>query len=335
MLSNATFRRFPCDYDMIDEISQLRQILAVARTGSFTRAAQEMNVTQPVLSRSIAAFERRHGIRLFDRGRTGAVPTAIGRAVINDAARLVRSQRSFHDNLELYRRGDAGDVTVGFGSLLASLFLPQLSKSLLRERPSLHLKAVINSVNRLYGQLMDDSLEIIFGNIFQLRAMEDVTVAQAGTLDLAIVVRSGHPLANRGGVTVDDLGSYPAAGAWEWRISEKKHEGGGFTCDNFHILRETVLDTDCIWLSSLMFLQKDIEARRLVALDVAGFHYTETQIGIAHRTGRELSPAAANVIEQIREMMIGASHLAAGLKSGSDSEPGMEAMPAGTTQRLR
>jgi DNA-binding transcriptional LysR family regulator len=288
---------------MIDEISQLKLILAVARTGSFTRAAQEMNVSQPVLSRSIAAFEARHSMRVFDRGRTGAVPTAIGLSVIRDAARLVRTQRDFRANIELYRCGEAGEVAVGLGALLASLFLPELSKTFVRERPKLRLMTVINSSSRLYSQLMDDTLEIIFANNSLLKNMEDVVVSPIGALDLAPVVRFGHPLAGRNGVTLDDLAAFPVAGGWEWRLSERKPEAGGFTCDNFHILRETVLETDCVWLSSLMFLKPDIEQERLVPLKVTDFHYTQTEIGVAHRYGREISPAATGVIDLIKALV--------------------------------
>lgn len=53
------------------EMTRLRHILAVARTRSFSRAAEEEGITQPALSRSIAAFEQRHGVTLFDRGRGG------------------------------------------------------------------------------------------------------------------------------------------------------------------------------------------------------------------------------------------------------------------------
>jgi DNA-binding transcriptional LysR family regulator len=89
---------------MNDELTQVRQILAITRTGSFTRAAQELHISQPVLSRSIASFEARHGVRLFERGRGGAAPTTLGESVIADAAKLLRSARNFQDNLQLYRR---------------------------------------------------------------------------------------------------------------------------------------------------------------------------------------------------------------------------------------
>ena len=55
-------------------------------TGNFARAAERLGITQPTLTRNIATLEARLGLRLFDRGRGGAVPTVFGQAVIDRGA---------------------------------------------------------------------------------------------------------------------------------------------------------------------------------------------------------------------------------------------------------
>ena len=110
------------------ELTRLRHILAVARTGSFSRAAEEERITQPALSRSIAAFEQRHGVILFDRGRGGAHPTPAGRLVIEQARRLLSATNDLERSLRLYGTGEAGRLAFGLGPLLASLFLPGLGQ---------------------------------------------------------------------------------------------------------------------------------------------------------------------------------------------------------------
>ena len=56
-------------------LGRLQQLITVARCGSFSRAAEELNVSQPALSRSIAALERRYGVQIFNRigGTVGLV----------------------------------------------------------------------------------------------------------------------------------------------------------------------------------------------------------------------------------------------------------------------
>lgn len=288
---------------MNDELTQLRQILTIARTGSFTRAAQELNMTQPALSRNVAAFEARHGIRLFDRGRGGAIPTAVGGTVIAEAETLLRSARDFQHNLRLVRQGEAGRIAIGVGPLPASVILPRLSQAMLRERPRLQLSAQIKPVEHLFRPLMDDAIEMIFGNHWQLAQMPDTVAVAIGALPLAIVVRRGHPLVSRRRVSMDDLSAFPVASAVELPIGGLAGDSGAFTCDNFHILRETVLGTDCVWLSSPRFIDDEFARDRLTAIAVDGLQPTSAEISAVHRRGRKLSPAALAVIGEVKNIL--------------------------------
>ena len=64
------------------DLAKLNQLLVIARTGSFSRAAEELRITQPALSRSVAGLEQRFGFRIFERGRGGATPTTVGALVL-------------------------------------------------------------------------------------------------------------------------------------------------------------------------------------------------------------------------------------------------------------
>src|SRR5881397_3804305 len=109
------------------DLVKLRHIVAISDTGSFSRAAEDQHITQPALSRSIASFEARYGVRLFDRGRGGVLPTPAGTFVIEQARGLLRGAGELERNLLLYERGAAGSVSFGLGQLMASLILPRLS----------------------------------------------------------------------------------------------------------------------------------------------------------------------------------------------------------------
>ena len=90
------------------DLNRLRHIVAVARNQSFSRAAEEQGITQPALSRSIAAFERRHGVVLFDRGRGGVHPTAAGNLVIDQARKLLAAAGDLERSLRRHPAGEVG-----------------------------------------------------------------------------------------------------------------------------------------------------------------------------------------------------------------------------------
>jgi LysR family transcriptional regulator, pca operon transcriptional activator len=277
------------------DLTRLRHIVAISRQLSFSRAAEELHITQPALSRSIADFEERFGIRLFDRGRGGVVVTAIGKLVVEEAERVLRAARDLEHNLKLYGAGEAGRISIGLGPLAASLILPRLSQQLLTTRPSLQLKASIKHAEQLFQELLADEIEMIFANSWRIGSSPDVTVTLVGTIRLALIVRSGHPLAARTKVRLSDLRPYPVANAVELPVAGLTGEAGAFVCDNYHILRETVLGTDCVWLASPDLLSDDIAANRLTQVEVADFGPFRNEVSMIHRRGRTMSPAAEAV----------------------------------------
>jgi DNA-binding MarR family transcriptional regulator len=68
-------------YDCMMEINQIRSFCAVARTGSFTRAAEELGIAQPSLSQQIRTLEKKIGTPLFERMGRSVRLTAFGEAL--------------------------------------------------------------------------------------------------------------------------------------------------------------------------------------------------------------------------------------------------------------
>lgn len=76
---------------------QLRHLISVAQTGSFSRSAEAMHLTQPALSRSVRALEQELGIPLFDRIGRHSELTAFGREMLGRARALVAEADELRD----------------------------------------------------------------------------------------------------------------------------------------------------------------------------------------------------------------------------------------------
>ena len=105
------------------DIKHLTHIVALADKRNFARAAEQLNLSQPALSRSIQSAEIELGLRLFDRGNTEVTPTAAGEFVLERARRLVFDSRCLKRDVELYRDRKLGDVAFGVGPYPAATFL--------------------------------------------------------------------------------------------------------------------------------------------------------------------------------------------------------------------
>lgn len=281
-------------------LTRMRHIVAIARLRNFSRAAEELRITQPALSRSIAGFEERFGLRLFDRGRGGVTPTAVGTLVIAEAERLLGVARDLEYNLHVYGSGHAGNIAFGMGPQIASLVLPRLSQILINDRPQLRSRVSIGPVDQLILELMRDDIEMVFANSAQVRSLPDVVVTPVGAMRLAMIVRGGHPLAGKTKVTRADLSCFPAASAVALPTVGITGEAGAFICDNYHILHETVLGTDCLWVACPDFVSADIAEGRLSCLDLADANLGTSELSMARRSGRTMSPAAEAVAAVVR-----------------------------------
>ena len=113
---------------------------AAARTGSFTAAAAELNVTQPAVSRMVGRFEQYLGVRLFDRSNGGAVLTEEGELLHRRVVDGFRSIESGLMEIERRRKWGAETVTISVSSAFTTHWLmPRLDK-LQRQFPNVDLR---------------------------------------------------------------------------------------------------------------------------------------------------------------------------------------------------
>ena len=300
-MSNAFHWHFPylaCMHSLI----RLKHIVAVARTGSFSIAAEDVGISQPALSRSIQAFEEEYGLRLFDRGKGGVTLTPAGRMAVEEARSLLSAAKDFDRGMRSFGKGEAGRTGVGMGPLMASLLLPSLGAALLRQSSPLTFLTRIGPPDQMLESLLEGTIELIVGNSWQLSLVPGVTEERLGILPLAIVVRQGHPLAGSKSLAMRDVESFPAARAFDYGAG-RPSVAGAFVCESFTIMRDVVLQSECTWLVSPALIRQDLADGRLVELDVKDAPTTETQTNLVYLRGRTRSPASLMIAEMVRSMI--------------------------------
>ncbi|MEM7300307.1 MAG: LysR substrate-binding domain-containing protein [Pseudomonadota bacterium] len=141
-------------------IRQLEYAVAVADAGQFGRAAQRLHVAQPSLSAQIAELEASLGMRIFNRGRNGASPTASGFEVIR-RARLVL--REVEDIVALSRNEGlfGGRLRLGVLPSIGPYLLPEVVRKIHTESPELRLVLKEESTLRLEDDLRSGRLDMI------------------------------------------------------------------------------------------------------------------------------------------------------------------------------
>jgi DNA-binding transcriptional LysR family regulator len=127
------------DFDGHMKLAQLKMLVAVADSGSFSAAAAQLDCTQSRISHAISELERGLGARLLARSRDGSVPTDVGHKVLEKARQMLRLEASL---IELARDGGelAGIVRIACFRSVGTHLLPHALEALAHEYPGIRIE---------------------------------------------------------------------------------------------------------------------------------------------------------------------------------------------------
>lgn len=176
------------------DIGLLRAFLAVAEHRNYGRAARELLVTQPTLTKQIQSLEARVGGRLFRRGRHGATLTELGSSLVLEAQDLVRRSDALDRRMGRMARGEVGRLSIGFG--LSSIErAPRLVAAFRRRYPEARLVLDDMSSREQLDRLATGELDVGFMRPPPGGAWGSLAL---GTDRLALATTSGADLSDPG-----------------------------------------------------------------------------------------------------------------------------------------
>ena len=191
---------------------QLRHLLSLAKTGSFSKSAAALFLTQPALSRSIRALEVELGQPLFDRiGRRSEV-TPFGREVVARAGQLVGAADDLRDSAAQMALGNVGTLRIGLGSGPGAMLMAPLLMHTATHHPQLRLDISRGRTDLLERSLRERTIDALVVDARSLAPAPDLRTTEIYEMRGAFLCRPGHPLTRMpGGVSFDQLGAYPVA----------------------------------------------------------------------------------------------------------------------------
>ena len=287
---------------------ELRHLLAldtVAREGTFGRAAERLGYTQSAISQQIAALERVVDGRVFDRpgGPRPVELTPLGDRLLRGARDLLRRVDALDLDLERFRTGEVGRLTIGTFQSTSTALLPELVAELRGQFPELEINVVESDDDDVLAErLRRGELDLSFTagpfgpDVDGIALLDDPFV---------VVARPGQ--FGPGPVSVSQLADWPL-------IGQPPHTACQLANEN--ALRERGLDPDYVFRTSdnttvtamvrsglgvavLPLLCVEADDPRL-ALHSIEPSMPDRPIGLAWRAGRTRSPVAERFIELAR-----------------------------------
>jgi DNA-binding transcriptional LysR family regulator len=295
---------------------RLQHALTVAEHGHFGRAATELHISQPALTRSIQALEAELGVRLFDRTKGRVMPTAFGEIVIRRGKALLSDH---HDLLQEIKNlaGQRTEVLhIALGPHPGAISGFAAVGRLNARHPQIAVSShVHNSWRDLIRDIVDGAAHV---GIMELsRAVEDTRLhaERIGEHVGRFFCRPRHPILRRGSVSLADLFEFPwvstripprIAAAFPKALGRAGHydrTGGDFMpaieIDSLTQFVEMVAGTDALALVPLVIAENALAERRIVIVPVGDIE-PKTQYAFIYLKDRPPNSAVVAYMREVR-----------------------------------
>jgi DNA-binding transcriptional LysR family regulator len=293
------------------ELRQLESFVRIAALGSFTRAAEELALSQPAVTRQISLLEREVKTRLFDRLGRHIALTAAGDALHGYALEILRQMEEAKRAVADVSSGVAGRLTVGASSTAATYLLPPILRQYHESYPAVDLNIHTGLSARIAELVLKNEVDlgVVMGD-HEGPGLTTIPIAESATV---VVVYPDHPLVNKGerGISAEELkGS--ALILMEEGTNLRRYvdrllstaavkEQVSLELDNVEAIKKMIEARLGISLLPLMAVESEIADRRLIALSLADVPGASRPVTVIHRTDKYLSTALKAFIRLTRK----------------------------------
>jgi DNA-binding transcriptional LysR family regulator len=279
----------------------LRVFVAVAHRQSFTRAAEQMGLTQPGVSKSIRELERQAGTRLVERIPTGVRLTEAGTVLLGHARTILAEERAAEDALHALRGLGQGSLRIGASPTIATYLLPAFVHRFSTQHPAIELHLHTAPSRDVAASLLARDLDVGFA---EAPVPEDarLRVIPWREDELVVVAAPSHPLAPQAPISI-------AALANELLVLREPGSGTRKTVLDMleaqHVVPHRIMDADSVEsikrivaaglglsIISRAAIEDMLSLRRLVVLDTTDYRMTRPMNRLSLRTGQSAATKA-------------------------------------------
>jgi DNA-binding transcriptional LysR family regulator len=297
----------------VKPLRSLRHAIVLARHGNYARAARELNLSQPSLTRRIALLEEDLGVTLFDRTRSGVVPTAFGKVLIERGDPLLRGEAALQREIQLLAGLDQGSLFIGAAPYPTQVSVGPAIGRLISLHPGLRVQCMTRDPRSIQQEVALERLDLGIAAIPSIDRDSRLLITPVPPQRLYLACRPGHPLLALPGTpdiaqvlryplvttlltgihayAMENEGQFPATG-----ISSTPDFSPSIQVDSLAMGRQIAWASDAVFPGTEAMLADDVALGRLVRL-ATDAPMLRTVYAILQLKGRTPSPAAQAFID--------------------------------------
>lgn len=170
-------------------LKQIQYFVAVCEEGSLSAAAVRLNCTGPGMSQQMSGLETRLGVSLFDRTSRGVTPTDAGRRFYDRCLIILKTVREAENEIEDFKGGICGSLSVGFAPGVAKSILPQALARFTKEFPQVDIDIASGTADSLVAATSNGTLDFYVGQFIEPQI--GLTAVPIGRYPVGLISGSG------------------------------------------------------------------------------------------------------------------------------------------------
>ena len=192
-------------------LNQLYYFRTIAKYENYHQAAEELYISQPSLSRSIAALEEEFGVKLFQKDGRGIVLTKAGNLFLEYTKRILAECEIAKEKM-IALSGDGGRIDIAYVFPLASHFMPHHVRAFLDEpqNKNVTFRMVQGNTAQVIERLKEGQVDIGFGGYEDKH--DDMEFFPILNQEMVIIVPKNHQLAEKDFISISALNEFPVIG---------------------------------------------------------------------------------------------------------------------------
>jgi DNA-binding transcriptional LysR family regulator len=266
---------------------RLRVFHAVASHLSFTKAAAELFITQPAVSKNIHELESEFDIRLFERKGNKISLTAAGKILLNYSEQIIDVYKQIEFDLSVIKKKFSGRLELGASTTIGQYVLPQVLAKFYQSFPDIKLSLVNNNTEKIEAALLDKKIEL--GIVEGRTQNKQLKYTQFLKDELVAVVHTKSKLAKKDVITLAELQTTPLVlrerGSGTLEVVEHALQKHKIKLSQLHVamylgstesIKSFLKHSNCISFISISAIANDAASGEFKIIDIEDFDITRS-----------------------------------------------------------
>jgi len=264
---------------------RLKVFYIVAKRLNFTRAAEELFITQPAVTKHIQEIEAFYKTRLFDRNGTKIKITQAGNILLKHAEALINIHRNIDFELSTLAKNIKGTLRMGASTTIAQYFLPKYLATFRQQFPDITVSLKSNNTEAIENLLIDNKIDL--GLVEGQSKRPHIKYTPFVQDEIVLCTSNTNPMAKKATISLSDLQKLPlvlrepGSGSLEVVAAALKNAGLSLSqlnrdleLESAESIKAYLLNTTAFAFLSIHAILKELKSGELKVVDVKGLDIT-------------------------------------------------------------